>query len=80
MKDYRVELMTLKEIALAEKKTERGVRKDIAAGRFGPQLIRLGRSVRVRADEFSDWLQAGAPHRERWLAIRAAQQQTGGVR
>ncbi len=67
-----MELMTLKDVALAERKSVRGVQKDVVSGRFGPDLIRLGRSVRVRRNEFSDWLEAGAPPRERWLQMRDA--------
>lgn len=65
-----MELLTIMQVAKAEKKSTRGVRKDVAAGRFGPDLIRLGRSVRIRADEFSAWIQAGAPGRDVWLASR----------
>jgi excisionase family DNA binding protein len=40
-----------------------------ASGRL-PRAVRLGRSVRWRADELRDWLAAGAPSRERWEAMR----------
>jgi hypothetical protein len=69
------ELLTFREVAGAVRKTERGVRKDLAAGRFGPDVIRLGRSVRVRADEFRAWIESGCPNRETWLAVRNAGQQ-----
>ena len=40
-----------------------------SSGRL-PRPIRLGRSVRWRADELRAWLDAGAPSRERWEAMR----------
>jgi excisionase family DNA binding protein len=40
-----------------------------ASGRL-PRPVRLGRSVRWRADELRDWLEAGAPSRDRWEALR----------
>ncbi len=40
-----------------------------ASGRL-PRPIRLGRSVRWRADELRDWLDAGCPARDRWEAMR----------
>lgn len=35
-----------------------------------PRPIRLGRSVRWSADELRDWLDAGAPPRDQWEAMR----------
>lgn len=67
-------LLTLADVAAAVKKTPRGVRKDIASGRFGPDLLRLGRSVRVRADELAAWIRAGCPGRDAWVAQRASGQ------
>lgn len=72
-----MELLTFDSVAKVVKKTTRGLRKDVAAARFGPEIIRLGRSVRVRSDELADWIRAGCPNRERWLAIRDAKQQHG---
>ena len=40
-----------------------------ASGRL-PRPIRLGRSVRWRADELRDWLNAGCPARDRWEVMR----------
>ena len=37
-----------------------------------PRPIRLGRSVRWRADELRDWLDAGCPARDRWEVMREA--------
>jgi predicted DNA-binding transcriptional regulator AlpA len=54
------------------RKSERGLWRDIASGTFGPELIRLGRSVRVRVSELDEWIQAGCPTREEWEAQREA--------
>jgi excisionase family DNA binding protein len=40
-----------------------------ATGRL-PRPFRLGRSVRWRLEELDAWIEAGAPNRERWDAIR----------
>ena len=47
-----------------------------SSGRL-PRPIRLGRAVRWLADEFHEWLEAGAPTRDRWEALKAAKR-TGG--
>jgi len=39
-----------------------------ASGRL-PRPIRLGRSVRWRADELRDWVDAGCPPRDKWEAL-----------
>jgi len=69
-----MELLTFAEVARVVKKTVRGVRKDVAAGRFGPDVMHIGggRSVRVRADELAEWIRAGCPARDKWLALRDA--------
>jgi len=41
-----------------------------AAGKL-PAPIRIGGRVVWRLDEIRDWLNAGAPDRETWTAIRA---------
>ena len=65
------ELLTIKETSRdVLKQSERKTWKDIATGRFGPAVLRLGRCVRVRADELRDWIDAGCPSREEWLSIR----------
>ena len=47
-----------------------------SSGRL-PRPIRLGRAVRWLADELHAWLEAGAPARDRWEALKAAKR-TGG--
>lgn len=37
-----------------------------------PRPIRLGRSIRWNAAELREWLQAGAPDRSDWEAIRSS--------
>lgn len=49
----------------------RTVRTWDAAGKL-PAPIRIGGRVVWRVDEIRDWLAAGAPDRETWMAIRAA--------
>lgn len=41
-----------------------------AAGKFGPRPIRLGRSVRFSVREITDWIAAGAPSADKWLAMK----------
>jgi predicted DNA-binding transcriptional regulator AlpA len=41
-----------------------------SSGRFGPQPIRFGRSIRYRVDELKAWLAAGAPSLERWRILK----------
>ena len=47
-----------------------------ASGRL-PRPVRLGRSVRWLADELRDWLDAGAPPRDKWEAIRKSDRNAG---
>ena len=42
-------------------------------GRFAPAAIRMGRSVRFICQEVTDWLSAGSPSRDRWVAARESQ-------
>ncbi len=52
-----------------------GVYNLIAAGRFGPERIRLGnKSVRVSVSELRAWLAAGAPPQDRWQEMRGTAQ------
>jgi len=41
----------------------------LSAGRI-PEPLRFGRAVRWRVDELRAWLDAGAPSRDRWAAMR----------
>jgi predicted DNA-binding transcriptional regulator AlpA len=42
-----------------------------AAGRVGPQPVRLGRAVRYRRSEVEAWAAAGCPDSRTWAATRA---------
>jgi predicted DNA-binding transcriptional regulator AlpA len=44
-----------------------------AAGKIGPQPIRLGRAVRYNRDEVLSWIEAGCPDARTWRAIREQQ-------
>jgi predicted DNA-binding transcriptional regulator AlpA len=41
-----------------------------AAGKIGPQPIRLGRAVRYRRDELERWIAAGCPDAATWKAMQ----------
>lgn len=41
-------------------------------GRLGPLPVRMGRAVRWSRKELIGWFEAGSPARNRWLAMRAA--------
>jgi len=41
-----------------------------SSGRLGPLPVRLGRAVRWNAAELAAWMDADAPPRDRWLAMR----------
>ena len=47
----------------------RHLRRLDSAGKL-PKPIRLGRSVRWQVAEIENWLDAGAPDRQRWQAIK----------
>ena len=46
-------LLRMQDVAWALGLSVRKVRKDAAAGPFGPELVRFGRAVRVRDSELS---------------------------
>ena len=41
-----------------------------------PAPLRIGRCVRWRLSEISEWLQAGSPARDQWETMRAEKQAT----
>ena len=41
-----------------------------AMGQLGPLPVRLGRSVRWSRQELAEWITAGCPPRDKWLATR----------
>lgn len=72
-------LLSLPAAAEALGITSRGLRKHISAGRFGPAVVRLGRSVRVRRDELAAWIAADCPSRETWLGMRDSKLSPAGA-
>jgi predicted DNA-binding transcriptional regulator AlpA len=44
-----------------------------AAGRLGPQPVRLGRAVRYRRAEVEQWAAAGCPDARTWAAMQAVE-------
>ncbi len=50
----------------------RHIRRLDSAGKL-PRPVRLGRSVRYLASEIEAYLEAGAPDRQRWEALKATQ-------
>lgn len=62
-------LLSAAEAAEALRISERHFYKLHSGGRL-PRPVRLGRSVRWRAKELQEWLDAGAPPRGRWEALR----------
>ncbi len=58
-----MQLLTIRQSAERCAISTRALYKMISCGRFGPELVRLGRSVRVREPELATWIQAGCPSR-----------------
>ena len=44
----------------------------IAAGKFGPDVLRAGRKRLVRLDELRRWVDAGMPDSATWQAMQAS--------
>ncbi len=38
-------------------------------GRLGPARVQIGRSVRFRRREVEQWIAAGCPSRDEWIAV-----------
>ncbi len=65
-------LLTIRETASRCGVSGRQVYKLAASNRFGPDFVRIGRSVRVRESELNAWLAMGCPARPQFKAERAA--------
>jgi len=65
-------LVTMTDVAERLRISRRAVWAMLSSKRFGPEVIRLGRAVRVRAAELSDWVRDGCPTRADWLQRKAA--------
>lgn len=44
----------------------------IAGGKFGPTILRVGRKRLVRLDELRRWVNCGMPPRDEWQAMEAS--------
>lgn len=62
--------VTTKEAARLCGISERHLLKLDDDGKLGPTALRLGNCVRWNVSEIEEWLNAGCPDRERWIAIR----------
>lgn len=62
-------LLTLPQVAEALGLSVRKLRNDIAAGLFGPDIVRFGRSVRVSEAALARWIEAGCPRRDAWQEV-----------
>ncbi|MCY2945261.1 MAG: AlpA family phage regulatory protein [Planctomycetota bacterium] len=52
------------------------IRRLDSAGKL-PKPVRLGNCVSWRRAEIEEWLAAGSPNREKWLAIQSASKKGG---
>ena len=66
-----MQLLTIRQSAERCAISTRTLYKMISCGRFGPNLVRLGRSVRVRESELAAWIQAGCPPRAEFQMVQA---------
>lgn len=62
-------LLTVNDVSELLSISARQVWNLLSTGRL-PWPIRLGRSVRWRRDEVTEWMEAGCPPHERWNAAR----------
>jgi predicted DNA-binding transcriptional regulator AlpA len=59
-------LLSIPDAAGLLKVSPRGLWRMIGTGRFGPAVLPFGRLTRIRRNEFTDWLNAGAPPARPW--------------
>ena len=52
------------------------IRRLDSAGKL-PSAVRLGNCVSWRRGEIEEWLAAGSPNREKWIAIQTASKKGG---
>ena len=52
------------------------IRRLDSAGKL-PSAVRLGNCVAWRRAEIEEWIKAGSPNRERWMAIQTASKKGG---
>ena len=63
-------LLTIRETATRCGLCVREIYRLCAADRFGPEIVRIGRSVRIRESELDAWLRASCPPRDQFEAGR----------
>ncbi|MGD2109738.1 MAG: helix-turn-helix domain-containing protein [Phycisphaerae bacterium] len=64
-------LLSVKDVAAALSVSQRSIWKLASTGRICAP-VRLGRSVRWRADDIAQWVQQGCPGRDKWEAMKGA--------
>ena len=62
-----MELLSVREVAGRLKVSSRQIWKLLSSGRF-PKPVRLGRSVRWRAEDIARWVELDCPSRDRFEA------------
>ena len=67
-------LLTIRETAARCGLSVRQIHKLISSGRFGPEILRISRSVRVRESGLEAWFASGCPDREAFEAARQEMQ------
>ena len=65
-------LLTITETAARCGLSSRQIYKLLGSGRFGPELLRIGRSVRIRETELERWLAGDCVSREDFAAEQSA--------
>ena len=60
-----MELLSVRELANRMKVSTRHVWSLLSSGRL-PEPVRVGRSVRWRADDIDQWIRLGCPNREKF--------------
>lgn len=50
--------------------SRRQIERMIASGKFGPDVFKVGRLTKVRANEVDRWALSGCPSRAEWLCQR----------
>ncbi len=60
-----MELLSVRELANRLKVSTRHVWSLLSSGRL-PEPVRVGRSVRWRADDIDQWIRLGCPNREKF--------------
>ena len=68
------QLLSAKELAKMLSLSKRQIFRLNSCGKI-PRPLKIGGSVRFKQDEIADWLAAGAPDRQTWVAMKQAKGQ-----